>query len=170
MSNAVMNKVRWGILSTAKINESIIPAIRCAKNCTLVAIASRNDERAKFYAKKWRIPQSFSDYESLISSDLIDAVYISLPNHHHSTWSIKAMQKGKHVLCEKPLSLSSVEIEKIINTSRINKKVIAEVLMYLHYPQTNIIKNNINKGLIGTLRLIRSEFCCVLWGIHIIFV
>jgi xylose dehydrogenase (NAD/NADP) len=101
-----MDKVRWGLLSTADINSELIPVIRASERGELVAVASRERERAQAYAAEWEIPQAFGSYEAMLESGAIDAVYISLPNHLHATWSIRALQAGKHVLCEKPLAMS----------------------------------------------------------------
>src|ERR1043165_5854207 len=105
-----MNKVRWGILSTAKIGrEKVIPALQKGKYCDVVAIASRNEEQAKATAKLLNIPVAYSSYEELLNDPTIDAIYIPLPNHMHVEWSIKAINAGKHVLCEKPIGVSATE-------------------------------------------------------------
>ena len=100
-----MLKVRWGLLSTANINKAIIPAIRASRRGQLVAVASRDGERAATYARRWDIPLSFGNYREMLTSGTLDAVYIGSPNHLHAEWSIKAMQVGVHVLCEKPFVL-----------------------------------------------------------------
>jgi xylose dehydrogenase (NAD/NADP) len=110
--------VRWGLLSTANINRRVIPAIRASKRGELVAVASRETLRAEKYASEWEIPQAFGNYEALQTSETIDAVYISLPNHLHAEWTVKFLEVGIHVLCEKPLALSLEEVDQMIATSQ----------------------------------------------------
>src|SRR5947209_17183183 len=99
-----MNKVRWGVLSTAKIGrEKVIPAMQKGKLGEVIALASRAEEGAKSLAARLNIPQACASYEELLRDENIDAVYIPLPNHLHVDWAIKALQAGKHVLCEKPI-------------------------------------------------------------------
>ena len=103
--------LRWGLLSTAHINRKIIPAIRATRRSKLVAVSSRSELKSSQYAAEWNIPLSFGSYEAMLASPDIDAVYISLPNHLHAEWTIKALQAGKHVLCEKPLALTLEEVD-----------------------------------------------------------
>ncbi len=105
-----MSKVRWGIISTAKIGtEKVIPAMQQSQRCEITAIASRDLKRARQVATELGIPHAFGSYEELLASPDIDAVYNPLPNHLHVRWSIRALEAGKHVLCEKPIGLSSHE-------------------------------------------------------------
>jgi xylose dehydrogenase (NAD/NADP) len=150
--------VRWGILSTAKINRRVIPAIRASTRCELVAVASRYKGKASSYAQQWEIPQAFSSYEALLESDLIDAVYISLPNHLHAGWTVKALQAGKHVLCEKPLALTVEEVDRMIAASEGLGFVLAEAFMYRHHPQTKILGEWIKSGRLGKVELVRGVF------------
>ena len=102
-----MKKVRWGVLSTAKIGrEKVIPAMQRGEFSEVSAIASRNIERAQEVAKDLGIPKAYGSYEEILQDREIDAIYIPLPNHIHVKWTIRAMEAGKHVLCEKPISLS----------------------------------------------------------------
>jgi D-xylose 1-dehydrogenase (NADP+, D-xylono-1,5-lactone-forming) len=154
----MMSKVRWGLLSTANINRRLIPAIRASKRGELVAVASRNRESAAAYAHVWDIPQVFGSYQEMLASDAIDAVYIGLPNHLHAEWSIRAMQQGKHVLCEKPFALSLDEVDRMIDVSRQSGAVLAEAFMYRHHPQTKIAGEWVRRGRLGDLMLIRATF------------
>src|SRR4030042_5292195 len=97
-------RLRWGLLSTARINRAVIPIIRSSRKSELVAVASRSEEKVSEYAAKWGIPRFYSKYEDLLADSEIDVIYISLPNALHAEWSIKALQMEKHVLCEKPLT------------------------------------------------------------------
>src|SRR5574339_1250018 len=101
--------MRWGILGAARINRSIIPALRAAEGHTLEAIASRDAAKATAYAAEWSIPRAFGSYEALLEAPDIDAVYIPLPNHLHAPWTVRAAEAGKHVLGEKPLALTLPE-------------------------------------------------------------
>src|SRR5260221_8681812 len=100
-----MARLRWGLLSTARINRSLIPAIRGSSRGELAAVASRTLARARAYAGEWQIPRAFGSYEALLADPGIDVVYIPLPNHLHVEWTVRALDAGKHVLCEKPLAL-----------------------------------------------------------------
>jgi len=105
---------RWGLLSTARINRRLIPAIRAAAGNELVGVASRELGVAAEYAAQWGISRIFGSYQEMLDSDLVDAVYISLPNSLHAEWAVRAAQAGKHVLCEKPLAVSLDECDQII--------------------------------------------------------
>ncbi len=116
MKNAT--KVRWGLLSTANINRRLIPVIRASKRGELVAVASRSLSTANKYAAKWNIPLVFGSYQEMLESGKIDVVYVSLPNHLHAEWSVRAMRAGVHVLCEKPFAITLQQVEQMIETSR----------------------------------------------------
>jgi predicted dehydrogenase len=144
-----MEKVRWGLLSTANINRRLIPAIRASARGELIAVASRNPVRAQSYAAEWEIPRAFGSYEEMLESDSIDCIYNGLPNHLHAEWSIKAMQAGKHVLCEKPFALSLVEVDQMIAASQKHARIITEAFMYRHHPQTKLAGEWVHSGQIG---------------------
>ena len=153
-----MSTIRWGLLSTANINRRLIPAIRMSKRGELVAVASRDEEKAKAYASEWEISNPFGSYESMLTSESIDAVYISLPNHLHAEWSIRAMTEGVHVLCEKPFALSVDEVDRMINSSESNQRVLAEAFMYRHHPQTRLAGEWVQSGKLGELCFVRGVF------------
>jgi predicted dehydrogenase len=153
-----MSQVRWGLLSTANINRRLIPAIRASERGELTAVASRSRSSAEAYAAQWEIPQAFDSYEAMLASDAIDAVYIGLPNHLHAEWSIKAMQMGKHVLCEKPFALTLAEVDEMIAASEQTGRVLAEAFMYRHHPQTKIIGDWVRAGRLGEISLMRGIF------------
>jgi predicted dehydrogenase len=155
-----MTKLRWGILSTAKIGrEKVIPAIQKGKYCEVVAIASRKKEAAEKEAALLKIPKAYGSYEELLAGAEIDAVYIPLPNHLHVEWSIKAMQAGKHVLCEKPIGLSSAEAKKLLDVSKQYPHIkVMEAFMYRFHPQWIKAKELIKQGKIGEIKTIHSFF------------
>jgi xylose dehydrogenase (NAD/NADP) len=153
-----MPKIRWGLLSTANINKAVIPAIRASARGELMAVASRNQSAANQYAAQWEIPKAFGSYEEMLSSDEIEAVYIGLPNHLHAEWSIRAMQAGKHVLCEKPLAISLDEVDRMAAASEGTGRVLAEAFMYLHHPQTQLAREIVQRGDIGDICVVRGVF------------
>jgi predicted dehydrogenase len=155
-----VNKIRWGVLSTAKIGvDKVIPAMQAGKHCAVMAIASRNLESAQTAAKKLGIEKAYGSYEALLADTEIDAVYIPLPNHLHVPWSIKALEAGKHVLCEKPIGLSVAEAEQLLAaTKRFPQLKVMEAFMYRHHPQWQMARRLVQDGEIGELRTIQSFF------------
>lgn len=153
-----MEKVHWGLLSTANINRLLIPAIRASKRGELVAVASRELEKARAYADEWKIPKTFGSYKEMLKSGEIDAVYISLPNHLHAEWTINSLHAGVHVLCEKPFALSLDEVDAMISASQESRRVLAEAFMYRHHPQTKIAGEWASSGKLGEIFLVRGVF------------
>ena len=150
--------VKWGIISTADINRKVIPGAHASPKVELIAVASRDQARAAEYAKTWEIERSYGSYDALLADPEIEAVYISLPNTLHCDWSIKALEAGKHVLCEKPLSRHVDEVEAAFDTADRTGFLLSEAFMYRHNPQTRRAKDLVDGGAIGELRLIRSTF------------
>ncbi len=153
-----MSTIRWGLLSTARINRRLIPAIRASARGRLVAVASRTPAAAQVYATEWRIPLAFGSYAALLASDAVDAVYISLPNHLHAEWSLRALEAGKHVLCEKPLALSLAEVDAMIAASQATGRVLMEGFMYRCHPQTKLVGEWVRSGRLGVVRQVRGVF------------
>lgn len=153
-----MNKVRWGLLSTANINRRLIPAIRASQRGELVAVASRTQERAEEYAQEWNIPKAFGSYEDLLESSAVDAIYIGLPNHLHAEWTIRALRSGLHVLCEKPFVLSLKEMDAVTEVAAETGNVVAEAFMYRHHPQTKLVGEWVQEGRLGQVHLVRGVF------------
>ena len=153
-----MSRVRWGLLSTANINRRVIPAIRASRRGELVAVASRDLDRAQAYAQKWDIAQTFGSYDAMLQSGAVDAVYISLPNHLHAEWTLRAMDRGVHVLCEKPFALTLQEVDEIIAARERTGAVVAEAFMYRHHPQTKIVGEWVRAGRLGDVRAVRGVF------------
>jgi xylose dehydrogenase (NAD/NADP) len=153
-----MNKVRWGLVSTANINKALIPAIRASERGELVAVSSRSQASAEAYAEEWNIPQAFGSYEAMLDSEAVDAVYIGLPNHLHAEWSIYALEQGKHVLCEKPFAITLAEVDAMIAASERTGNVLAEAFMYRHHPQTKLIKEMVENGRFGEITVLHGLF------------
>jgi D-xylose 1-dehydrogenase (NADP+, D-xylono-1,5-lactone-forming) len=152
------DRVMWGLLSTADINRKVIPGMHASEKADLVAVASRDKERAEEYARKWEIPRAFGSYDELLADPEIEAVYISLPNTLHVEWSINALEAGKHVLCEKPLTRHLEDAEKAFEAAEQAGRILSEAFMYRHNPQTKKLKELVDGGAIGEPRLIRSTF------------
>jgi predicted dehydrogenase len=150
--------VKWGIVSTADINRKVIPGAHASDQVDLVAVASRDRARAEAYAREWEIPRAYGTYEELLDDPEIEAVYISLPNTMHVEWSIKAMEAGKHVLCEKPFTRDPAEVEAAFDVSEKTGRLLTEAFMYRHNPQTKKLVELVQSGAIGELRLVRSAF------------
>ncbi len=153
-----MSKVRWGLLSTANINAKVIPAIQSSARGELTAVASRSEEKANAYAAEWDILRAFPSYEAMLASDTVDAVYIGLPNHLHAEWSIKAMQQGKHVLCEKPFALTVADVDRMRAVSEETGMVLAEAFMYRHHPQTKMAGEFVGSGRLGDVVAVYGVF------------
>jgi len=154
----VAHAVKWGIISTADINRKVIPGAHASPAVELVAVASRDQAKADAYAKEWEIPRAYGSYEAMLADDEIEAVYISLPNTLHCEWSIKALEAGKHVLCEKPMSRNIAEVEAAFDAADTAGRLLSEAFMYRHNPQSKRAKQLVEEGAIGELRLIRSTF------------
>ena len=155
-----MKKIRWGVLSTAKIGtERVIPAMQKGEYSAVTAIASRQLDNAQAAAKKLGIEKAYGSYEALLAAPDVDAVYIPLPNHLHVPWSIKALEAGKHVLCEKPIGLSAAQAQELVNAAqKFPRLKIMEAFMYRHHPQWQLARQWVDAGKIGTLQTIQTFF------------
>jgi predicted dehydrogenase len=150
--------VKWGILSTADINRLVIPGAKASPKVDLVGVASRDQARADAYAREWEIERAYGSYEALLEDSEIEAVYISLPNTLHCEWSIRALEAGKHVLCEKPMSRHPEEVDAAFDAADRAGRLLMEAFMYRHNPQTKRLKELVDEGAIGELHVVRSAF------------
>ena len=150
------DKVRWGLLSTARINERQIPAMRVAERSELVAVASRSQQKAQAYADQWRIPRAYGSYEQMLADPDVDAVYISLPNTLHCQWAVKTAEAGKHILCEKPLALTPQDVDRMGAAAVRNGVILHEAIMMRFHAQTRRLQQLMQQRIIGDLRLIRG--------------
>lgn len=155
-----MNKVRWGQISTAAIGTvKVLPGMKKSANAEIVAICSRDLKSAQTAARALGIPKAYGSYEELLRDPEVDAVYNPLPNHLHVPWSIKALEAGKHVLCEKPIAMNAAEAQTLLDASkRFPHLKIMEAFMYRHHPQWKKAKQLVDDGKIGELRTIHSFF------------
>ena len=153
-----MSATTWGILSTAKINGLFVAGSREAAGVEILAIASRDESRARAQAAELGIERAYGSYEALLADPDVEAVYISLPNSMHVEWSVRALQAGKHVLCEKPLSRHPDEVKRAFDVAEAEGRILMEAFMYRHHPQTQRVSDLVADGAIGRLRLIRGQF------------
>jgi xylose dehydrogenase (NAD/NADP) len=154
----VSESVRWGLLSTARINEAILEGARQSERTRVVAVASRDQARAEEYAHERGLDRAYGSYETLLEDDEIDVVYNSLPNSLHVEWSVRALEAGKHVLCEKPVDRLVDAVERAFDTAERNGRLLMEAFMYRHHPQTHKAAELVRGGAIGELRQLRSLF------------
>ena len=150
--------MRLGLLSTANINRLVLAGARASGEVEVVAVASRDAERAEAYAQEHGIPRAHGGYEALLADEDVDAVYVSLPNSMHVDWSVRALEAGKHVLCEKPLARRPEEVERAFDAAERAGRVLAEAFMYRHHPQTQRVAELVRDGAVGRLRAIRAAF------------
>ena len=153
-----MNKLRWGLISTAWINHALLIPLHISPRNELTAVASRDLKRAEAYAKQHDIPRYFGSYEEMLADPDIDVVYNPLPNSMHAEWTIKAAEAGKHILCEKPLANTVEEVDAMTAAAQKAGVVLMEAFMYRHHPQTLKVKELVEQGAIGKLQGIRGSF------------
>jgi len=154
-----MSKVVWGILSTANIGiKRVIPAILSGERGVIAAIASRDAQRAHDVAARFGIPRSYGSYRALLDDPQIEAVYNPLPNHLHVEWTVKALEAGKHVLCEKPIALNAVEAQSIVAARDRSGKHVIEAFMVRCHPQWQRVRSLVRDGRIGKVRALMSSF------------
>ena len=150
--------VRLGILSTARINLKVLAGAGQTDRVEVAAVASRDVSRAHAYARDHGIERAYGSYEELLADPEVEAVYNPLPNSLHVEWSVRALEAGKHVLCEKPMSRDPAEVERAFDVADRAGLVLTEAFMYRHNPQTPRLKELVDAGAIGDLRLVRSAF------------
>jgi D-xylose 1-dehydrogenase (NADP+, D-xylono-1,5-lactone-forming) len=150
--------VSWGFLSTANINDKVLGGAAQSDRVDVIAVASRDAARAEAYARERGIERAYGSYEDLLDDPDVEAVYISLPNSLHVEWSIRALEAGKHVLCEKPLSRRAKFVERAFDVAEQSDRLLMEAFMYRHNPQTARLKELVDGGAIGRLRLVRAAF------------
>jgi predicted dehydrogenase len=148
--------LRLGLLSTAHINEKLMAGARLVDEVDVVAVASRDPARARAHADELGVERALGSYEELLADPDVDAVYISLPNSMHVDWSVRALEAGKHVLCEKPLARSVEPVERAFDAADAAGRVLAEAFMWRHHPQADKLVELLPR--VGELRLVRAQF------------
>ncbi len=157
-STGVLTTLRWGILGPGRIAPRLVRAVAACARGELVAVASRDLDRAAAFAATHGVAQAFGSYEALLATSDIDVVYISLPNHLHAEWTIRALEAGKHVLCEKPLALTVDDVDAIAAAAERTGRIAVEALMYLHHPQILRAVELARSGALGRLELVNGTF------------
>lgn len=154
-----MRKIKWGVLGTADIAKGCtIPGMQLASNCELYAIAGRSIEKAKAFQEQFGFEKAYGSYEELLADEMIEAVYIPLPNTLHHEWTIKALNAKKHVLCEKPLAPTAELAAEMIEAAKKNGVFLMEAFAYLHSPITKALKAEVDSGVIGDLLYMENAF------------
>ncbi len=154
-----MDKVKWGILGTANIASwGTIPGMKKAERCELYAIAGRSIEKAESYKERFGFKKAYGSYNELLEDADVQIIYVPLPNNLHKEWVIKALQAGKHVLCEKPMGLTAEEIKEMFSVAEQNNVLLMEAYAYLHSPYVKSLKEDVKSGLIGNVDYIESAF------------
>jgi predicted dehydrogenase len=154
----VSDPVRWGLLSTARINDQLLRAASETDLAEVVAVASRDASRAAAYAEEHGISRALGAYEELLDDPDVEAVYISVPNALHVPWSVLALDAGKHVLCEKPLTASAADAEAAFGAAERAGRLLVEAFMWRYHPQTDLLADMVREGAVGTPRLVRARF------------
>lgn len=153
--------VRWGIIGNARINRRLVPGLQLAPNAELIGVASRTAESAEQAAAKWGAPKAYASYEALLADPEIEAVYIPLPNNLHAEWAIKAAEAGKHALVEKPIALNVADVERITEAAERNNVLVMEAYVYIYHPQHTRVRQLIDNGTIGEMRLFHASLAFV---------
>ncbi len=157
-----MDPVRWGVLSTAHINEKVLAGASGSQTVEVTTVASRSLERASEFARAHGIARARGSYEELLADDEVEAIYIPLPNGLHVEWTLAALAAGKHVLCEKPLAGRAADVERCFDAAEAGGLVLSEAFMWRHHPQADRLVELIEEGAIGELRLVRAAFSFLL--------
>ena len=152
-------QLRLGILGTGNIARQFAQDLVKAEHCTVTAVGSRHVDSARSFAQTYGIGHHYGSYDQLIGDDQIDGIYVSLPNSLHHEWTVKALQAGKHVLCEKPLGRNVAESEQMFDTAESAGLVLTEAFVYRSHPMTHAVMQQLKNGAIGQLRAIRTNFC-----------
>lgn len=159
MLSLMTTRLRWGILGTGNIARQFVEGLATSRRCSVVAVASRTPETANRFGASHDIPAAHRNYDELLRDDRVDAIYNALPNSMHLEWTVKAIQAGKHVLCEKPLAVNASQAEEMFDEADRAERLLAEAFMYRSHPLTHAVADALRRGVIGRLKLIRTSFC-----------
>jgi D-xylose 1-dehydrogenase (NADP+, D-xylono-1,5-lactone-forming) len=150
--------VRWGILSTAAINAKVLRGAALTAHADVVAVGSRDGDRSREYVSQWGIPRAYGSYDELLADPDVEAVYIPLPNSMHHTWTMRSLEAGKHVLCEKPYTRHAAEVGAAFDEAERRKLVLSEAFMFRYHPHMQALVKLVSSGQLGRLRLISGVF------------
>jgi predicted dehydrogenase len=156
--------IAWGILSTARIAGRLVEGARAAGDADVVAVGSRNEQTAQAFADTHGIPRAHGSYEALLADPGVEAIYIPLPNSLHVAWTLRALEAGKHVLCEKPMDRRPEPVARAFDLAQARGLVLSEAFMWRHHPQTARLRSLLDDGAIGDVRLVRACFSFLLAG------
>lgn len=159
-----MTTLRWGILGTGNIANQFAADVRSAKRGRLAAVGSRTAEAANSFASRYEIPRAHGSYDALLADPEVDAIYLTLPNSMHHAWTIKALEAGKHVLCEKPMAANAAEAQEMFDVARRSGRLLMEAFMYKSHPLIHQVMRTLPR--LGRLKLIRTSFCFRVSDIH----
>ncbi|MEM9417858.1 MAG: Gfo/Idh/MocA family oxidoreductase [Planctomycetota bacterium] len=153
--------LKFGILGTGNIAHQFADGVEHALRSEITAVGSRSEESAQAFGEQYQLDPSrcFGSYDQLVACDAIDAVYVSLPNHLHAEWTIKALEAGKHVLCEKPFAMDATESQAMFEAAKRTGNRLMEAFMYRCHPLMDAVRDEVTFGTIGELRMIRASFC-----------
>jgi predicted dehydrogenase len=154
-----MKPIRWGILTTGRIAGIFAQGVRASKTGLLQAVGSRSLSSARAFAEKFHIPKSYGSYDALVNDPSVEAVYIATPHPLHAQWAIRCAKAGKHILCEKPLTMDFRDAVKVVDAARRHRVFLMEAFMYRCHPQTTRLVELIRRKIIGEVRLIQASFC-----------
>ena len=153
------NRLRWGVLSTARIARTLfVPGVRAASESEVLAVGSRSLELARAFAEELEIPRAYGSYDALLGDSEVDAIYIGLPNSLHTEWTIRAANAGKHVLCEKPLARTAADAERMLAACRAAGVLLMEAFMWRHHPQHAHVRALLESGAVGAPSFVRASF------------
>jgi len=158
VSESVGRRLRWGVLAPAAIAEDVVPGLQRSELNELVAVASRSGDRAQAFADRFGIPDAHGSYHELLARSDIDCVYICVPNSEHAPWITAALESGKHVLSEKPMTPTAAEAEALFDLAASRDLVLAEAFMYRYHPKTLALGELVRSGRLGTIQEVRSSF------------
>ena len=154
-----MKLLHWGIITTGHIADIFAGGVKASKMGLLAAVASRSMDSAKKFARRHHIPKAYGHYGDLLKDPSVEAVYIAPPHPLHAEWTLKAAKAGKHILCEKPLTMNHRDGVRVVEAARKNRVFLMEAFMYRCHPQTAKLVELIRKKVIGDVRLIQAAFC-----------
>ena len=152
-----MTTLRWGLLAAGAIARAFATGLQQTNSGEVVAVAARNGDDASKFANKFDIPRAHEGYDALIADPSVDAIYLSTPHNHHAEWAIKAANAGKHILCEKPITVNLADADSVINAARGNRITFMEAFMYRTHPQMGTLRDLITSGEIGEVRFIDAK-------------
>ena len=153
------DRLRFGILGTGNIANQFAAGVAGSRRSAIAAVGSRSDASAEAFAQKHGIANHHASYDALLADDSVEAVYVSLPNALHHEWTLKSLAAGKHVLCEKPMSVTAAEAEEMFDAADKAGRLLVEAFMYRSHPLTHAYVDAIRAGQIGAVKLIRTSFC-----------